>query len=137
MFTVGTDQIFRVDRLSLVNVLRAKLSTSGAIETNIGLNYGRLTKNLIGPSCAHHDAIITPTQTLAASNTHTSMYDQPPYEPEVVSINVQAAPSPDPLGYFDGRTTQEQVRIYEGGLLDTSLSTFQNGAVIANVNAIT
>lgn len=84
-FTVGSDQVFRVDRLSLVQVLRANL-VNGQIKTDVGMTYGRVSKDVDAPIRPHDDTIISPTSTLAVRGTRVSLYDQPPYEPEAVSL---------------------------------------------------
>jgi len=85
-FTVGTDQIFRVDRLSVVKVLRANLLPDGTIHTDVGMTYGRVSKDVDLPERSHVDTIISPSSTLAVRGTHVSMYDQPPYAPEAWSL---------------------------------------------------
>jgi len=85
-FTVGTDQIFRVDRLSVVKVLRANLLPDGTIHTDVGMTYGRVSKDVDLPQHSHIDTIISPSSTLAVRGTHVSMYDQPPYAPEAWSL---------------------------------------------------
>lgn len=84
-FTVGDDQVFRVDRLSLVQVIGANLS-SGTIKTTVGLTYGRISKDVDVPILPHDDTIVSPSTTLAVRGTRVSVYDQPPYQPEAVSL---------------------------------------------------
>jgi hypothetical protein len=90
-FTVGSDQVFRVDRLSLIRVIRANLGADGKIKTDVGLNYGRISKDLDTPIQPHEDTIISPSSTLAVRGTRVSLYDQPPYTPEAVSLTGLAA----------------------------------------------
>lgn len=85
-FTIGTDQICRVDRLSVVKVLRADLLPDGTIKTDVGLNYGRISKDVDEPKRTHDDTIVSPAATMAVRGTHVSLYDQPPYDPEAVSL---------------------------------------------------
>ena len=85
-FTVGTDQVFRVDRLSIVKVLRASLMPDGTIHTDVGLSYGRVSKDVDTPQRPHADTIVSPSSTLAVRGTRVSLYDQPPYDPEAVSL---------------------------------------------------
>jgi hypothetical protein len=84
-FTVGPDQIFRVDRLSLVRVVRANLH-DGKIKTTVIMTYGRISKDLDTPIAPHDDTIVSPCSILAVRGTRVSLYDQPPYEPEAVSL---------------------------------------------------
>ena len=85
-FTVGTDQVYRVDRLTVVKVLRASLVPDGTIKTDVGMQYGRVSKDVDSPVRPHDDTIVTPSSTLAVRGTRVSLYDQPPYEPEAVSL---------------------------------------------------
>jgi hypothetical protein len=85
-FTVGTDQVFRVDRLSRVKVLRAALMPDGTIHTDVGMTYGRISKDVDEPERTHLDTIVSPSSTLAIRGTRVSLYDQPPYAPEAVSL---------------------------------------------------
>jgi hypothetical protein len=85
-FTVGTDQVYRVDRLTVVKVLRANLGADGTIKTDVGMEYGRVSKDVDAPVRPHDDTIVTPSSTLAVRGTRVSLYDQPPYEPEAVSL---------------------------------------------------
>jgi hypothetical protein len=89
-FTVGTDQIFRVDRLTVVKVLRASLRTDGTIATDVGLQYGRVSKDVDAPERPHDDTIVSPSSTLAVRGTRVSLWDQPPYTPEAVSLTGHA-----------------------------------------------
>jgi hypothetical protein len=85
-FTVGTDQVYRVDRLTVVKMLRANLNPDGTIRTDVGMTYGRVSKDVDLPSRPHQDTIISPSSTLAVRGTRVSLYDQPPYAPEAVSL---------------------------------------------------
>ena len=85
-FTVGTDQVYRVDRLTVVKLLRANLGADGTIKTAVGMTYGRVSKDVDAPARPHEDVIVTPSSTLAVRGTRVSLYDQPPYEPEAISI---------------------------------------------------
>lgn len=85
-FTVGTDQVYRVDRLSSVTVLRASLQPDGTIRTDVGMTYGRVSKDLDQPELPHDDTILAPSSTLAVRGTRVALYDQPPYAPEAVSL---------------------------------------------------
>jgi hypothetical protein len=85
-FTIGTDQIYRVDRLTVVKLLRAALVPDGTIHTDVGMQYGRVSKDVDSPVRPHEDTIVTPSSTLAVRGTHVSLFDQPPFEPEAVSL---------------------------------------------------
>jgi hypothetical protein len=97
-FTVGTDQVFRVDRLTVVKVLQANLNSDGTIRTDVGMTYGRVSKDVDLPAHPHQDTITTPCSTLAVRGTQVSMYDQPPYTPEAISLTGTA------LFHFNGST---------------------------------
>jgi hypothetical protein len=88
-FTVGDDQVYRVDRLSLIQVIRAD-TVDGKIKTIVGMTYGRVSKDVDAPILPHEDSIVSPSATLAVRGTRVSLYDQPPYEPEAVSLTGQA-----------------------------------------------
>jgi hypothetical protein len=85
-FTVGADQVFRVDRLTVVKMLRANLMPDGTIRTDVGMTYGRVSKDVDLPSHPHQDTIVSPSSTLAVRGTRVSLYDQPPYAPQAVSL---------------------------------------------------
>jgi hypothetical protein len=89
-FTVGTDQVYRVDRLTVLKVLRADLNADGTIHTDVGMTYGRVSKDVDLPEHPHQDTITSPCSTLAVRGTHVSDYDQPPYTPEAASLTGQA-----------------------------------------------
>ena len=84
-FTIGTDHIYRVDRLSLVQVVEADQS-QGRIKTIVGMTYGRVSKEVDTPVLPHDDQIVSPSSTLATRGTQVSLYDQPPYVPEAISL---------------------------------------------------
>jgi hypothetical protein len=86
---VGDDQICRIDRLSLVRVVRAE-EGEGKIKTVMGMTYGRVSKDVDEPVEPHDDTIVSPTSTLAVRGTRVSLYDQPPYAPEAVSLTGRA-----------------------------------------------
>jgi hypothetical protein len=84
-FTVGDDHVYRVDRLSLVQVVEADEADS-RIKTVVGMTFGRVSKEVDAPVLPHDDTIIAPGGSLATRGTRVSLYDQPPYEPEAVSL---------------------------------------------------
>jgi hypothetical protein len=85
-FTVGTDQVYRVDRLTAAKILRAALLPDGTIKTDVGMTYGRVSKDVDLATHPHQDRIISPSSTLAVRGTRVALYDQPPYEPEAISL---------------------------------------------------
>jgi len=110
-FTVGPDQVYRVDRLTVVKLLRANLSPDGTIKTDVGMTYGRVSKDIDAPARPHEDTIVTPSSTLAVRGTRVSLYDQPPYEPEAISltgtfiVNFNKLANAVPVGTKGGGTT--------------------------------
>lgn len=84
-FKVLPDQVYRVDRLTAIKILRANLQ-NGTIKTDLGMTYGRVSKDLDAPSRPHDDTIVSPSSTLAVRGTRVSLYDQPPYTAEAVSL---------------------------------------------------
>jgi hypothetical protein len=89
-FTVGTDTVYRVDRLTVAKILRASLTPEGTIKTDVGMQYGRVSKDVDAPERPHDDTIVSPSSTLAVRGTRVSLYDQPPYAPEAVSLTGRA-----------------------------------------------
>ena len=85
-FTVGSDQVYRVDRLTVLKVVRATLLPNGVIKTDVGMTYGRVSKDVDQPDRPHDDQIIAPSSTLAVRGTRVSVYDQPPYNPELTVL---------------------------------------------------
>lgn len=67
-------------------MLRAALLPDGTIKTDVGMEYGRVSKDIDAALHPHSDTIITPNSTLAVRGTRVSLYDQPPYAPEAVSL---------------------------------------------------
>lgn len=84
-FKVLPDQVYRVDRLTAVRILRANLE-NGVIKTDVGMTYGHVSKDLDAPSRPHDDKIVSPSSTLAIRGTRVSLFDQPPYPAEAVSL---------------------------------------------------
>jgi len=84
-FMVGTDQVFRIDRLTDIQIYRANLK-DGKITTTAEMTYGRVSKDVDAPIFPHDDSIQSPSTTLAVRGTRVSLYDQPPFEPEAVSL---------------------------------------------------
>ena len=89
-FTVGTDQVYRIDRLTIARILLASLRPDGSIKTDVGMQYGRVSKDVDAPERPHDDTIVSPSSTLAVRGTRVSLYDQPPYVPEAVSLTGRA-----------------------------------------------
>jgi hypothetical protein len=85
-FTVGTDEVYRIDRLTAARILRASLRPDGTIQTDLGMTYGRVSKDVDAPVRPHQDEIVTPNSTLAVRGTRVSIYDQPPYTPQAISL---------------------------------------------------
>src|ERR1700683_1194212 len=70
--------------------MRATLRPDGTIATDVGMEYGRVSKDVDVPQRPHEDTIVTPASTLAVRGTRVSLYDQPPFEPEAISLTGQA-----------------------------------------------
>jgi hypothetical protein len=85
-FAVGTDQVYRVDWLTSAKVLRANLLPDGTIKTDVAMKYGHISKDVDAPVHPHKDTIVSPCCTLEIRGTRVSLYDQPPFEPEAVSL---------------------------------------------------
>ena len=123
-FTVGTDQVYRVDRLSVVKVMRATLRPDGTIATDVGMEYGRVSKDVDVPQRPHEDTIVTPASTLAVRGTRVSLYDQPPFQPEAVSLTGQAV--------FSGLGQQTRAAAFGAKGQGTAVVTSSNPSAASN-----
>lgn len=88
-FVIPPDQTVALDRLGTVQVLKATFE-SGKLFTDLGMKYGR-TRYDIESATRQHDATVrSPSSVLAVRGTKVSLYDQPPFAPEAVSLTGRA-----------------------------------------------
>jgi hypothetical protein len=84
-FNVGTDQVFTLDRFGTVKVLRATL-VEGKVVTDVGMPYGRTRYDIDSTEREHDTKVRSPSSVLAVRGTKVSIYDQPPFAPQAVSL---------------------------------------------------
>ena len=89
-FTLPPDQTVTLDRLGTVKLLQA-IKTNGKIITNLGMKYGRTRYDIEAAGQEHESTISSPSSTLAVRGTKVSLYDQPPFKPEAVSLTGRAS----------------------------------------------
>ncbi len=88
-FTMPPDQTVTLDRLGTVKLLQA-VKTNGKIITNLGMKYGRTRYDIEAAGQEHESTISSPSSTLAVRGTKVSLYDQPPFKPQAVSLTGRA-----------------------------------------------
>ena len=84
-FTIPPDQTITLDRLGTVKVLQA-VNEDGKIKTNLGMKYGRTRYDIEAAGREHESTISSPSSTLAVRGTKVSLYDQPPFAAQAVSL---------------------------------------------------
>lgn len=88
-FTIPPAQTVTLDRLGTVKLVQA-VSENGKIKTNLGMRYGRTRYDVEAAGLEHESSISSPSTTLAVRGTKVSLYDQPPFRPEAVSLTGRA-----------------------------------------------
>lgn len=109
-FTIPPDQTYTLDRLGTTKVAKA-IYNGQKVETDVGLEKGRLRYDLVrgaaaNPEPSDEDAelaleieeagveydstIRSPNAALAVRGTLVSLYDQPPFAPEAISLTGRA-----------------------------------------------
>jgi hypothetical protein len=109
-FSIPPDQTYTVDRLSTVKVARAVFNGK-KVNTDVGLEKGRVRYDLVrgaskekSPAPEDEDlvkqieeagveydsTIRSPNAALAVRGTQVSLYDQPPFAPEAISLTGRA-----------------------------------------------
>lgn len=84
-FELPPDQTVTLDRLGTVTLLDA-LKTSSSVKTDLGMKYGRVRYDIEAAGLAHDSVIHSPGSSLAVRGTQVSLYDQPPFRPQAVSL---------------------------------------------------
>ena len=88
-FTIPPDQTISVDRLTAAKLLQA-VQKGGKVTTDIGIKYGRTRYDLEGGGLEHQSTLRSPNATLAVRGTKVSLFDQPPFTPQAVSLTGRA-----------------------------------------------
>lgn len=88
-FTIAPDQTVSVDRLTTMKVLKL-VQSGGKVQTDLGIKYGRTRYDLEGGGLEHQSTLRSPNATLAVRGTRVSLFDQPPYTPQAVSLTGRA-----------------------------------------------
>ncbi len=88
-FTIPPGQTVTLDRLSTIKVLRATFA-DGKVMTNLGMKFGRTRYDVETGGIEHRSTISSPGSTLAVRGTQVSLYDQPPFGPEAISLTGRA-----------------------------------------------
>jgi hypothetical protein len=88
-FTIPPDQTVTLDRLGTVQVLRSNFQ-NGKIMTDLGMKYGRTRYDIEAAGREHEATVRSPSSVLAVRGTQVSLYDQPPFTPEAVSLTGRA-----------------------------------------------
>lgn len=88
-FRILPDQVFAVDRVTRVKVIRANFR-NGKLITEAGMEFGRVRYDIEGAGVEHDATIRSPNATLAVRGTQVSLYDQPPFVPQAISLTGRA-----------------------------------------------
>ena len=86
---IEPDQTIAIDRLTTVRLLRIFREGKKAA-TDIGIKYGRTRYDLEGGGLEHQSTLRSPNATLAVRGTRVSLFDQPPFTPQAVSLTGRA-----------------------------------------------
>jgi hypothetical protein len=86
---IPPDQTFTIDRLGVMKVLTA-IQQGGKVKTDIAMTYGRTRYDIEQAGIEHESTIRSPSGTLAIRGTRVSLYDQPPFTPQAVSLTGRA-----------------------------------------------
>jgi hypothetical protein len=84
-FELPPDQTVTLDRLGTVKLMDA-LKTANSVKTDLGMKYGRVRYDIEAAGLQHDSTIHSPGAALAVTGTRVSLYDQPPFKPEAVSL---------------------------------------------------
>ncbi|MGA2499658.1 MAG: hypothetical protein ABSH20_18125, partial [Tepidisphaeraceae bacterium] len=74
-----------LDRLGTVKLIDA-VRSSDKVKTDLGMKYGRVRYDIESAGLGHDSTIHSPGATLAVRGTKVSLYDQPPFKPQAVSL---------------------------------------------------
>jgi hypothetical protein len=88
-FQIPPNQIVSVDRLTTLKVLTI-FQQGGKVTTDLGIKYGRTRYDLEGGGLEHQSTLRSPNATLAVRGTRVSLFDQPPFAPQAISLTGRA-----------------------------------------------
>jgi hypothetical protein len=88
-FKIPPDQTVSVDRLTTLKVLQL-IDQNGKVTTDLGIKYGRTRYDLEGGGLEHQSTLRSPNATLAVRGTKVSLFDQPPFAPQAISLTGRA-----------------------------------------------
>src|SRR3954464_9360237 len=89
-FEIPPDQIITLDRLGTVKLIEAVQKNQG-VKTDLGMKYGRVRYDVEAAGLSHDSTIHSPGSALAVRGTRVTLYDQPPFAPEAISLRGRAA----------------------------------------------
>jgi hypothetical protein len=89
-FKIPPDQTVSVDRLTTLKVLQL-MQQGGKVTTDLGIKWGRTRYDLEGGGLEHQSTLRSPNATLAVRGTKVSLFDQPPFPPQAISLTGRAA----------------------------------------------
>ena len=146
-FTLPPDQTVTLDRLGTVKLVQA-IKQNGKIITNLGMKYGRTRYDIEAAGQEHESTISSPSSTLAVRGTKVSLYDQPPFKPQAVSLTGRASfrDGKKQLSFF-GNKGQGKTKIESGdanagttaltlAVIDPTLALARTGAESQLVNTL-
>jgi hypothetical protein len=88
-FVIPPDQTVTLDRLGTVKLLRANF-INGKATTDLGMKYGRTRYDIEAAEREHDTRVRSPATVLTVRGTKVSLYDQPPFAPQAVSLTGRA-----------------------------------------------
>ena len=88
-FMIPPNQVVSVDRLTTLKVLTL-IQQGGKVTTDLGIKYGRTRYDLEGGGLEHQSTLRSPNATLAVRGTRVSLFDQPPFPPQAISLTGRA-----------------------------------------------
>src|SRR5688500_13214414 len=88
-FEIPPGQTITLDRLGTVKLIEA-VRSQGSVKTDLGMRYGRVRYDIEAAGVSHDATIHSPSSSLAVRGTRVSLYDQPPFASEAVSLTGRA-----------------------------------------------
>lgn len=88
-FSIGDSQIVTLDRLGVVQILRANFE-NGKFITDLGMKFGRTRYDIEGAGREYDAKVHSPNSVLAVRGTKVILTDQAPFAPEAVSLTGRA-----------------------------------------------
>ena len=88
-FEIPPGHTITLDRLGTMKLVEA-VRDRGRVKTDMGMRYGRVRYDVEEAGIEHDATIHSPGSTLAVRGTQVSLYDQPPFTPQAVSLTGRA-----------------------------------------------